>query len=101
MDKRVEENINFLMEQIKSAKARRKHSVQMKVAQWDYVNNHPANVMIKLGMLSGGEGEKYFKKLGYSVDFVTTEKQATSKMIRDTLITKVKKLHTTNIIVRW
>lgn len=98
----VEENVKDVVAQIKSAKAKGKHKVQIKVYQAEEKNGHPSNIVMKFGLVENGEGVKQLSKMGYEVSFIRTDKQVTARYGNGALKSvKVKPLHTTSILVKW
>ena len=98
----VEDSVKDILTQIKLAKAKGKKSIKVKTFTSEpSETGRPKNVFMKVGMFEGGSGVEELRKLGYSVEFTKTDKQATNRMIRGVSVTTVKTLYTTTMPVSW
>ena len=92
-----------VVKQINLEKARGKHSLQIKVLQYElFKDKKPKMLCQQLGYKSVGDK---LAESGYYVDYKTTSSQVSTKVVRrnkvDTLVSTFRNLHTTNMIIKW
>ena len=106
MEKKVQESIDDILSQIDAAKKNGKHMIKVKTFQCDFRklkngNTVPCNIFTKVGMYSGGDGEKALLNMGYSISYEKTTKQATARVKCGQQFVTIRPLNTTNMVVRW
>lgn len=81
-------------------KAKGKRTAQIKILQYENIKDKKYPKMI-LQTLGTAEVEETLKKNGYTVEYTKTDRQASSKVVKNQTVVKVRQLHTTNMIVKW
>lgn len=98
----LQDSIEMVSSQIKTARAKRKKQIKVKVYQLDYSGGKPHGLYMLTGMCKGGAGEKAIKDLGCSVSYEKTDKQITVgyKLTGEMSKCNVRPLHTTNMVIK-
>lgn len=88
-----------VVKQINIEKAKGKHSLQLKVLQYEtFKDKRPKMLYQQLGYKNVGDK---LAANGYNIDYTSTSRQATQKIIGKTSIISVRDLHTTNMVIKW
>ena len=91
-----------ILEQIALAKKKNKSSVKVMVYQLETTKQGKLKKMfLRSGFSEGGEGCEELKKMGYSLSYEKFDKQVTERIVKNVPILSVKKMNTTNLIIKW
>jgi len=91
---------NDVVKLINIEKAKGKKIAQIKILQYEKLQDKKYPKMI-LQTLGTADVEKALKENGYTVEYTKTDRQASSKIIKNQTVVKVRQLYTTNMIVKW
>ena len=80
-------------------KAKGKKTAQIKILQYEKFKDkkYPKMILQTLGTAD----EKALKENGYTVEYTKTDRQASSKIVNNQTVVKVRQLYTTNMVVKW
>jgi len=91
---------NDVVKLINIEKAKGKKTAQIKILQYEKIKDKKYPKMI-LQTLGTADVERALKENGYTVEYTKTDRQASSKIIKNQTVVKVRQLYTTNMIVKW
>lgn len=91
-----------ILEQIALAKKKNKSSVKVMIYQLETTKQGKIKKMfLRSGFSEGCEGCEELKKMGYSLSYEKFDKQVTERIVKNVPLLSVKKMNTTNLIIKW